>query len=164
MGPYGRQWFALTLRDPSEFWRGAVAAREALDHFLDAECARLGVDPARLVLVGFSQGTMMALHCGLRRKVPPAAIIGYSGLLPGPEHLSEITGRPQVLLVHGTADQVLPVEQSRVAAAALTAVGVPVRLHLSPGVGHGIDQTGLRLGAETIAAALTSAGRRDPQE
>ncbi len=87
MSPMGRQWFALTFRDPEERWRGVNQARPALDAFLDAELQRHGLDDSRLALVGFSQGTMMALHAGLRRRAAPAAIVGYSGVLVGEEHL-----------------------------------------------------------------------------
>src|SRR5580693_3806488 len=79
--PVGRQWFALTFRDPNERWVGANKAAPALEGFIDAELKRHNLPPAALALVGFSQGTMMALHVGLRRSVPPAAIVGYSGLL-----------------------------------------------------------------------------------
>ena len=78
--PTGRQWFPLTMRDPEERWRGCVAARPMLDAFLDDELARRGFDDRALALVGFSQGTMMALHTGLRRKRAPRAILGYSGV------------------------------------------------------------------------------------
>ena len=73
MSPMGRQWFPLTMRDPSERWRGVVGARPSLDAFLDEELQRLNLTPDRLALVGFSQGTMMALHTGLRRAISPAA-------------------------------------------------------------------------------------------
>src|SRR5262249_39838833 len=78
--PGALQWFPLPFRDSSERWRGGVAARPGLDRFLDAELARYGLGDDRLVLVGFSQGTMLALHTGLRRKAAPAAVVGYSGL------------------------------------------------------------------------------------
>ncbi|MFO1125967.1 MAG: hypothetical protein U1E25_12315 [Methylocystis sp.] len=78
--PTGQQWFPLTMRDPEERWRGCVAARPTLDAFLDAELAKRGFDERALALVGFSQGTMMALHTGLRRKSAPRAILGYSGI------------------------------------------------------------------------------------
>lgn len=154
MAPVGRQWFPLTMRGNTERWTGVVAARPTLDAFLDAELERTGVAEDRLVLVGFSQGTMMALHVGLRRKVQPALIVGYSGDLAGPEHLNEATAKPPVLLVHGTADQVLPAQSSKLAADALTAAGVPVALHFQPGLGHGIDRMGLILGLKTVADAL----------
>ncbi|WP_237153333.1 alpha/beta hydrolase [Oryzibacter oryziterrae] len=162
MAPMGRQWFPLTLRDDEERWDGVLDARPSLDAFLDAELARHGLTGDRLVLVGFSQGTMMALHVGLRRPVPPAAIVGYSGYLAGADHLHEATGKPAITLVHGTHDQVLPVRSSESAAKALEAAGIPVRLHLRPGLGHGIDHAGLVLGLEAIGGALDIALPRSP--
>ena len=72
----GRQWFELTFRDPGERWRGVVQAAPALDAFLDEELAALGLADEALALVGFSQGTMMALHVGLRRARPMAEPFG----------------------------------------------------------------------------------------
>jgi phospholipase/carboxylesterase len=138
----GLQWFALTLRDPSEYWRGVEAARPALDRFLDAELARYRLAPSRLVLVGFSQGTMMALHVGLRRPAAPAGIVAYSGLLAGPDRLGESTARPPVLLIHGEADDLIPVEALHAGREALASAGVPVEWHVRPGLGHGIDPEG----------------------
>ena len=160
MSPMGRQWFALTMRSTMERWRGVTTARPALDAFLDAELASLGLDDSKLALVGFSQGTMMALHTGLRRTAPPAAIIGYSGLLVleddrRPEALpGEITGKPPVLLIHGDRDEVIPVEALFSATEALAAAGVPCEWHVSKGIGHGIDAEGLRQGGEFLAARL----------
>src|SRR6201991_4652390 len=79
--PTGRQWFPLTFRDPNERWLGANKAAPVLNEFLDAELKRRNLPPSALALVGFSQGTMMSLHVGLRRTSPPLAIVGYSGLL-----------------------------------------------------------------------------------
>ena len=149
----GYQWFPLTMRNDAERWTGVEAARPVLDAFLDAELERTGVSADRLVLVGFSQGTMMALHVGLLRPVAPALIVGYSGYLAGADHLAEATVKPPVLLVHGTDDQVLPAQSSKLAADALTAAGVPVSLHMSPGLGHGIDRMGLIVGLRTVANA-----------
>src|SRR3982075_3446848 len=83
--PTGRQWFPLTFRDPNERWLGVNKAAPALASFLDAELKRRNLPPSALALVGFSQGTMMALHAGLRRAVPPAAIVGYSGIFVLPD-------------------------------------------------------------------------------
>ena len=159
--PVGRQWFALTFRDPNERWVGANKAAPILERFLDAELARHQLPPSALALVGFSQGTMMALHVGLRRAVPPAAIVGYSGLLVlppdgNPETLAaEIKSRPPVLLVHGDQDELIPVQALFQGTQALAAMGVPVEWHVSAGVGHGIDQEGLRHGGEFLARAFS---------
>jgi len=155
--PMGREWFPLTFRDPDERWNGVQAAAPTLDAFLDAELKRRNLPGQALALVGFSQGTMMALHVGLRRAVQPAAIVGYSGMLVTPEtgapdtFAAEIASRPPVLLIHGDQDQVIPVQALMHAAQGLAALEVPTEWHVSPGIGHGIDQEGLRHGAEFLA-------------
>jgi phospholipase/carboxylesterase len=148
------QWFALTMRDPNEYWRGVSAARPALDRFVDAELARYRLSADRLVLVGFSQGTMLALHVGLRRSVAPAAIVGYSGLLAGPEHLGEISARPPILLIHGEADDLIPADALHIAREQLAHAGLRVEWHVRPGLGHGIDAGGQKMAAQFIAEAL----------
>jgi phospholipase/carboxylesterase len=158
MGPYGRQWFSLQDRRPALMAAGARAAREGLDAFLEAELARLGLPGSALALAGFSQGCMMALFTGLRRAVPPAAILGYSGALLAPEVLAaEITGRPPVLLVHGEADDIVPVQATRMAESVLREAGVPVEAIYRPGLAHGIDEAGLAAGLHTLQAGFGAA-------
>jgi len=169
--PMGRQWFALSNRPPDdpagaeERWSGVVRARGPIDSFLDAELQRLGLDDSRLALVGFSQGAMMALHVGLRRRRAPAAILGYSGVLVGPERLKEATARdgrgrpPPILLAHGDQDPLIPFEAMFIAADALAAAGIPAQWHASFGVGHGIDAAGLHHGGLFLAQALAEARR-----
>jgi phospholipase/carboxylesterase len=155
--PVGRQWFPLTFRDPNERWIGVNKAAPGLQRFLDAELERHKLPPSALALIGFSQGTMMALHVGLRRTAAPAAIVGYSGLLAVPPEneleafAAEIKSRPPVLLVHGERDELIPVQALFQAAQGLSALGVSVEWHLSAGVGHGIDAEGLRHGREFLA-------------
>ena len=162
--PVGRQWFDLTFRDPNERWVGVHNAAPVLERFLDAELKRHNLPPSALALVGFSQGTMMALHVGLRRAVPLAAIVGYSGLLVLPPDgnpetaLAEIKSRPPVLLVHGDQDELIPAQALFAGAQGLAAFGVPAQWHLSPGVGHGIDPEGLRHGGEFLARAFQPKG------
>jgi phospholipase/carboxylesterase len=169
--PMGRQWFALSNRppdDPSggdERWTGAVKARGAIDAFLDAELKRLSLDDSKLALVGFSQGAMMALHVGLRRPGAPAAILGYSGLLIGPERLSEATARdargapPPVLLVQGEQDPLIPFDAMFMAAEALAGASIPTQWHLSLGIAHGIDAEGLRQGGLFLGRAFADRRR-----
>jgi len=158
--PMGREWFPLTFRDPGERWAGVNMAAPGLESFLDAELGRHRLPPSALALVGFSQGTMMSLHVGLRRAVAPEAIVGYSGMLVVPEDIeperfaAEIRSRPPVLLVHGDRDDLIPVEALFHAAQNLAALDVPTQWHISSGVGHGIDQEGLRQGGEFLARFL----------
>jgi phospholipase/carboxylesterase len=157
----GRQWFGLTMRDPNERWLGVNKAAPMLQVFLDTELARVQLTPERLALVGFSQGTMMALHVGLRRAVAPAAIVGYSGIhvMPNGEAevqkaAHEITSRPPVLLIHGDRDDLIPAQALFASAQSMSAIGVPVEWHLSQGIGHGIDGDGLRYGGGFLARAF----------
>ena len=158
--PMGREWFPLTFRDPDERWRGVKAAAPVLERFLDAELARHNLPAARLALVGFSQGTMMALHVGLRRAERPAAIVGYSGIFVMPEKAApeavaaEIRSRPPVLLIHGSEDDLIPIPALFQASQALAALDVAVEWHISEGIGHGIDEEGLRHGGEFLARRL----------
>jgi phospholipase/carboxylesterase len=108
---------------------------------------------------------MMALHVGLRRAAAPLAIVGYSGLLVVPPDLkpeafaAEIKSRPPVLLVHGDSDDLIPPQAMFQASSGLASLGVTVEWHLSEGVGHGIDQEGLRHGGEFLKRAFTRPGR-----
>jgi phospholipase/carboxylesterase len=162
--PVGRQWFPLTFRNPDERWTGVNAAGPELEQFLDAELKRRNLPPGALALVGFSQGTMMALHVGLRRAVAPAAIVGYSGIFVLPNNAvpeafaGDIKSRPPVLLIHGDRDDLIPAQALFHASQALAALDIPVEWHLSAGVGHGIDAEGLRQGGEFLARRLALAG------
>jgi len=158
--PTGRQWFALTMREPGERWVGVNKAAPALERFLDAELKRRNLPASALALVGFSQGTMMALHVGLRRASAPLAIVGFSGMLVVPQDAdpekfaAEIRSRPPVLLVHGDRDDLIPVQALFHAMNGLASLEVPVEWHISAGIGHGIDQEGLRQGGEFLARRM----------
>ena len=154
----GYQWWALDTFSPAAMAAGAASAAPAIDAFLDRKLDQYKLTEANVALVGFSQGTMMALHAGLRRPSPLAGILGYSGALTGAAALaSEIRSRPPVLLVHGSADQVVPAAALTVAERELKKLGVEVRTHLSRGLGHSVDAEGLRLGAEFLEEVLGKA-------
>lgn len=154
MGPYGRQWFSVADRTPARMAAGVAVAAAALDGFIDAELARLKLAPDAYALMGFSQGAMTALYTGLRRTTPPRAILAFSGALLAPEALPGLTARPAVLLVHGESDEVVPVQRSRAAEAALRDAGIQVEATYCPGLGHGIDDAGLALGGLALQRAF----------
>lgn len=151
----GRQWFSLADRTPSVMEAGARRAAAILTPFVDAECARLGLPPEACALAGFSQGAMLVLFAGLRRKAAPKAILAYSGALLGPESLAaELANRPPVLIVHGDVDDVIPVARSHEAEQVLRDARVPVESHYFPGLGHSIDEAGIGLGAQALRRAF----------
>jgi phospholipase/carboxylesterase len=152
----GYQWWGLDAFTPRALHEGATRAAPAIDNFIDRKLAQYGLDEAKLAIVGFSQGTMMALHVGLRRERQIACILGYSGMLTGVAELGEhLATRPPVLLIHGSADTVVPVASLHAAKSGLQRLGVEVTSHISSGLGHSVDPAGLKLGGEFVANALT---------
>jgi phospholipase/carboxylesterase len=162
MGPFGRQWFSLGgwqpgLDWPAQAWPEILSTGKIINHWLDDMLAEHNIPPSQLVLVGFSQGTMMALHAGLRRAIAPAAIIGYSGALMGRDVLAaDITARPPVLLVHGEADPIVPFAEMAAAEKTLLENNVPVQTYARPGLPHGIDDAGIARAAQFAAGALVA--------
>ena len=147
----GFQWFGLEERNAAMMLAGTRAAATILDAYLDDALESRGLDERNLALVGFSQGTMMSLHVGPRRATAPAAIVGYSGALIGPDALgAELKSKPPVLLVHGTGDQVVPFPAMGAAAQALQALGIKVETLARPGLPHSIDPEGLTRGGRFI--------------
>ena len=145
---FGRQWWSIADRTPAVMEAGVRAAAPFLHDFLDAELKRLDLPASAYALMGFSQGAMMALFAGLRRDTAPRAILAYSGALVSPDTLAAEKGAPtEVLIVHGEADDVVPAFRSRDAEAALQQAGIPIEAHFIPDLGHGVDDTGISLGA-----------------
>ncbi len=155
--PGGYQWWEITGLDPAARSSGAARAAPVLGAFIDAELARTGLTEADLALVGFSQGTMMALHVGPTRAIALAGIVGYSGMLADALALTSARTRPPVLLIHGDADPMIPVSAFHQAKAALAAADFTVESHVSPGLAHSIDMSGLQLGGAFLKRVL--AGR-----
>jgi phospholipase/carboxylesterase len=155
MAPFGYQWFSLQDRRPEALLRGVQRVAPLLDTFLDEELERYGLDASRLALVGFSQGTMTALYVAPRRASPVAAVLGFSGALLGAEALpAETRSRPPIFLIHGDADEIVPVGALTAAVAALQAADIPVRFEIRPGLPHGIDPEGMAHGGAFLAAAF----------
>jgi phospholipase/carboxylesterase len=151
----GRQWFAIERRNEQEWEEGVRRAQPVLEAFILAEAERAKLPLCSVALVGFSQGTMMALQTGLRLSEPLAAIVGYSGHLAGAARLQdEIKSKPPVILFHGTDDEIIPVQAIHHAREALAAAGVPVEWHVRPHLGHGIDGEGLMLGGQFLRTAF----------
>lgn len=146
VNPYGYQWFSLMDRQPQHMLDGVRKAADIFNHFLDTQLKMLNLDNSKLALIGFSQGTMTALHVALRRTPAIAALVGFSGSLIGPDVLAkEISARPPICLIHGEMDDVVPYRSLAAASEALAAHGVKAETHTRPLLGHSIDMEGLEI-------------------
>lgn len=153
--PGGYQWFPISQLDPQLMEHGARMAAQSVDRFVDRELERYGLPPERLALVGFSQGTMMALHVGLRREKQIAGIVGFSGVLVGARTLKEeMRSKPPIVLIHGDRDPTIPIPAMFDSAEALAASGHGAQWHVSYGVPHSIGPDGLELGGAFLAMQL----------
>lgn len=146
--PMGLQWFPIPWIDGSseeDSRAGMMRAAADLDAFLDGVMVDEDLLPEQVMVLGFSQGTMMALHVVPRREDPVAGVVAFSGRLLEPELLAdEATSRPPVLLIHGDQDDVVPPRSLPQAAEALQEAGwQEVYAHIMKGSGHGIAPDGL---------------------
>ncbi len=157
MAPMGRQWFSLRTREPAALLEGVKRAAPMLNAYLDAKLAALGLSERALALVGFSQGTMTSLYVAYRRPKGVGAVLGYSGRMIGGERLAEeALAKPPTLLIHGDADEVVPVGAIFEAAQALGSAEIPAQWHVSADIGHGIAPDGLEIGGRFL---LDTVGR-----
>jgi phospholipase/carboxylesterase len=152
--PGGHQWFPISRIDPVLMAQGVRGAARHLDAFIDRELERYRLPPSACALVGFSQGTMMALHVGLGRSEALGAVVGFSGMLADPTPPRSV---PPVLLVHGDRDEVIPIGALLASTHGLASLGVPSLWRISGGAGHTIAEDGLALGGGFLRDAF--AGR-----
>ena len=153
--PAGLQWFSFADNSQTQLLAGARLAASLVTAYLDEQQRELGLTDADTVLIGFSQGAMLALHVALRMKRHLAGVIGYSGVLIAAETLKEeITSKPPVLLVHGERDSVVPPQASQVAQQFLSHAGLDATLLMRPMLAHGIDEEGLRQGLAFLQKVL----------
>ena len=154
----GRQWFPIPQIDgarPEEMERSFTTSAAKLEDYLDEVLAEEGLAADRMVLFGFSQGTMMSLHVAPRRPEPVAGIAGFSGRLMLPERLAdEAVSKPPVMLFHGNADDVVPFESMGEAETALKDAGFLVKSFVMEGTPHGIAPDGLGAALGFMKAAL----------
>lgn len=154
----GFQWFSLAsndstaelqIKDPDKYLDGVRGVKPTLDNYLDEVLMKYGLANADLALVGFSQGSMMSIHVGPRRAGKVAGVLGYSGALIDDDNLQNAHKIP-VRLIHGEADDVVPVESYTHAKRTLEKLDFPVSGHTTRHLGHGIDNEGVESGIEFL--------------
>jgi phospholipase/carboxylesterase len=157
MAPIGHQWFSLRDRTPSVMAEDMVKNQPIVDEYLDGLLNEFSLPANKLALVGFSQGTMVSLYVGPRRAQQLAGILGYSGALLKPLDLhAELKSRPPICLLHGLKDDVVPPDASQQAQMVFEQQGISCELHMQQNLGHGIDDSGLKLGAAFLQRIFNS--------
>ena len=144
MAPVGKQWFSLQSRQTDHMKTGVEAAKPLLNDYIDKTLKEyhLGID--KLFVVGFSQGTMMALHTLLTRSQPCAGVVGFSGaIIASRDFVPTITATPPVCLIHGEMDDVVQFAALPDAEGALSKAGLDVEAYPQPNLGHSINPQGL---------------------
>lgn len=155
MAPFGYQWFSLADRAPDKLLAGVRGVEPIVNHYLDQQLKIYNVPEDKLAVIGFSQGTMTALHCLLRRPNACGALVGFSGPMIGSDTLkAELKSTPPVCLIHGEMDDVVPFGAMALASEALLESGVPHETHACPNVAHGIDPQGLLAAIEFLKKHL----------
>lgn len=155
---FGYQWFSLMSRQEEDMVAGLQSAAPLLNAFIDAKLKTLGLSGEDAALIGFSQGTMLSLYTALRRDVPMAGVLGYSGALIAPQLLDEeLSSKPEICLVHGEADEVVPFEAFNTALKTLQQHHIPVQGYSREGLGHGIDPAGMQIGVGFLRGAFDAA-------
>jgi phospholipase/carboxylesterase len=155
MAPMGHQWFSLQEWTEDAMLKGAEKAFPIVDNYLDKLLKNTGLTDEAMALVGFSQGTMMSLYTAPRRRNACAGVLGYSGALLGAKLLKNANvHKVPTCLIHGDADTVVPVTAWHQGMAALKELDVPVEGSLLPGLAHGIDDAGIRMGLDFLKAKL----------
>lgn len=147
-GGSGRQWFSVDGVTAANRLARIVDARPAFDAAIAGRDAATRDLP--LVLVGFSQGSIMALDAVASGRKRPAAVVAFSGRLATP--VSALQPSTPILLLHGEADRVIPASESAAAHQALKAAGFDATLRVEPGVGHAISPTGARFALDWLRA------------
>ena len=110
VNPSGFQWFDLMDQSEDEILSKSLIAERKLNLFISEIANKNKVKDKDIALVGFSQGCMISLQTGIKRKNEIACVLGYSGKVINIEHLKKnINSRPKIYLMHGDIDQVVPV-------------------------------------------------------
>ena len=153
MSPFGYQWFSLQERTEEAMLAGAQTAQPILDAFIDQQLAKYKLTERNLALVGFSQGTMVSIFTVPRRKIPVAGVVAYSGRLIGKDLMAqEIRCNPPMVMINGDQDELVPVTLQPAAVDTLRALGVKIEGHIRPGLGHSIDDVGIKIAQDFLSA------------
>ena len=147
LAPFGKQWFDLEDRDQTRILKEIELIKPMIITFLKKKLKNYNLQYKDLILVGFSQGTMIALNLTLTMKEEVRGVLGYSGgVILTKSGKIEIISKPNICLVHGKNDEVVPKKMMETTKIILKDNNIDVDTHLIENLGHSIDQKGLEIG------------------
>ncbi|MCK6418860.1 MAG: alpha/beta hydrolase [Alphaproteobacteria bacterium] len=155
MAPFGYQWFSLQSWSPASILKGVQDSAPMLRDFIVQRLSGYGIGYERCALVGFSQGTMMSLYVAPRLQQSIAGVVGYSGALVWESEIDAAKlHKTPVHLIHGEADQVVPISAYHMARMTLQHYDFPVSGYTQPFLMHSIDEKGIASGGEFLRKVL----------
>ena len=147
VNPQGYQWFDLTVEKEEVILEKSLIAEEKLNVFLDQVFDNLQLESSNLALVGFSQGCMLSIQVGLKRKKQISCLVGYSGKVINQKHLSSnINSKPKILLMHGENDTIVSPTHLLEAKEYLKNHGINAKIKMFKNCEHKIPVEGTSLG------------------
>ena len=155
ISPQGYQWFDLSSEKENVILEKSLLAEKKLNIFFEQVFDNFQLQPSNLVLVGFSQGCMMAIQVGLKMKEKINCIIGYSGKIINQKHLSNnINSKPKILLMHGENDTIVSPTHLLEAKEYLDNHRIKIKTKLFKNCEHKIPVEGSSLGLSFIRKNL----------
>lgn len=147
----GRQWFGLDINNDGTINRENMpqkvsAASEHVLNFINYWQDKFSITSENTYLIGFSQGSMVALECGSKNKI--GGLLCYSGSFINNKHT--LTKEHKIMLIHGELDETIPIKSMIKAKSDLTELGADVTSHSCKNLGHSINEEGIEIGIEFI--------------
>ena len=149
--PNGRQWFDILTDNRAKMYQDIEFSFSLLNEYIDNQLEKYNLGKEDFFLVGFSQGTMLALHASVRRKCK--GVVGYSGAFIEGD-LPDKVFKNDILLVHGKLDAVVPVQRMKKAETSLINLSDKLETKVYEQLEHSINEEGLSLGCSFIKKRL----------
>lgn len=142
----GRKWFDIdpTFDQNVLFERVCTIEHDIID-FIEAQLIKHDARNENLILMGFSQGAMLAIHLGLKMKKKIKGVVALSGFAINPAKLSQnINSKPEIFILHGQSDPIVPFAFSEQSVDFFKQHQIPHEQHSLPNLLHEIDDRVVR--------------------
>jgi|TARA_B100001093_G_scaffold316695_1_gene302140 phospholipase/carboxylesterase len=152
----GFQWFDLMDQAQEQVLSKSLVAENKLNKLIDEVKDKNNLSSSQIVIGGFSQGCMITLQTGIKRKDKINSIVGYSGRIIDIDHLGKnIVSRPNIVLMHGDIDQVVPLNSLLESKDFFNKNNYKIESHIFKNCEHRIPSEGSSLGLQFIKKHLS---------